>query len=427
MTTTSENFDNKFEIAKQKLIEEVYGDDAQNAVERAKSIVALHQKKFGKQNQIDLFSSSGRIEIIGNHTDHNGGKVLTSAVSCDVLSSVSKTDDMKVEINSVGYKPIVVDLKKLEPNENEKGTSSALVRGVADWFVKKGFKIGGFVATLQSNVPNGAGVSSSSAFEVLIAEIFNDYFNNGSVSKIEKAKASKYAENVHFGKPCGLMDQMAIAQGGINEIDFHDQENPQIVPCEWKFDDVCIFVVATGGDHSDLVSDYAGILNEMKMTAKFFGKDCLRDVDQVQFMQNLASLKKNINGRAILRAIHFFEENQRVENAVVSLCNKDEKSFFEIVNQSGKSSGALLQNLYTPSDINQMIPLGIEISRRIEGVKAVRVHGGGFAGTIIAFVEKAKANDYESAMKNVFGERNVIKLFVRKAGATKIATLEGVC
>lgn len=402
---------------------ELYGEYNDENTARFTKLIENHRAYFKSSKSVDLFSAPGRIEITGNHTDHNGGKVLTAAVSVDILAVAEKTNGNIIRIKSEGYSEISVDIRNLEPKPEENGTSTALVRGVLDFYANKGYQLGAFDASLNSNVPKGAGVSSSSSFEVLIAEILNVFYNDNSISKIQKAKASKYAENEHFKKPCGLMDQAAIALGGINVIDFENAQNPVVTPCEWTFSDLDVFVINTGGDHSDLISDYAGILGEMEAVANYFDKWNLRSCTKQQVLDNALELKNKISGRAVLRAIHFFDETLRVEQAQQALEQRDEEKFLKIVRKSAHSSWELLQNLYTPNDKEQLIPFAIEISKECEGVKASRVHGGGFAGTILSFVEKDSSSAYFDKMKCYFGEQNVFKLSIRDSGAKQILHL----
>lgn len=403
---------------------ELYGSPSQYYTERILNLIQEFRTFFKSSGALDVFSAPGRIEICGNHTDHNGGKVLTAAVTVDVLACVEKRCGNIIRIKSEGYSEISIDIRNLNPKGEDRGTSTALVRGVLDYFKQKGYAIGSFDATICSNVPKGAGVSSSSSFEVCIAEILNELFNDGKVSKMEKAKASRYAENEHFKKPCGLMDQAAISLGGINVIDFENAQNPIVTPCDWNFNDLDIFVVNTGGDHSDLISDYAGILQEMEAVANHFDKWNLRGVTKKQVLDNAKILKEKLSGRAVLRAIHFFDENERVDKAKSSLEKGDEEAFLKAVRKSAHSSWELLQNLYSPQDKEQCIPFAIALSKEITGVKAVRVHGGGFAGTILAFVKKGSSDVYFDKMKSLFGENNVFKLNIRSSGARRILSVE---
>lgn len=396
----------------------LYGKDGAECFPRFSGLLNEHIQRYGTGGV--FFSSSGRIEVIGNHTDHNRGKVLTAAISVDTLALVTKTDDKIVSVASSGYPSFEVDLEKLDLAENEKGTSLALVKGVAKGLADRGYQTGGFKATVISDVFKGAGVSSSASFEVLIAQIFNEFYNGGRIPKIVRAIVSQYAENVYFGKPSGLMDQSAIALGGVSEIDFYDLENPRVTSCEWTFSDLDICIVNTGGDHSDLTENYAAIRYEMETVAKCFNRRSLREVEEADFYRMLPDLQTKVSGRALLRAMHFFDENKRIDRAVLCLARGDEQGFLDVVNSSGESSYTMLQNCYAEGDRAQRIPLALSLSRRIKGVKAVRVHGGGFMGTILAFVQKAYSDDYIDALTPVFGRENIFKLNIRDAGATAI-------
>ena len=366
-----------------------------------------------------LFSSSGRAEILGNHTDHNHGKVLVAAISCDIVAAVKKTDDGLVKICSEGYCPIKFNVNDTALRENEKGSSTALARGVAEAIKNRGFNIGGFTAYLTSNVFKGAGVSSSAAFEVLVAEIFNDLYLGGKLSAVEKAVISQYSENVYFGKPCGLLDQSGIAIGALSYLDFKNPTSPEIK----KYDMLkgyTLVITNTGGDHASLTSHYAAIRSEMEAVANVFGKKVLREVDYQDFLQNISTVREKTNDRAVLRAMHFFEENLRVEKACEALESGDAKAFLNAVNESGLSSLIRLQNCSVPAEVSQPVVTGIELSRSVIKDGAIRVHGGGFAGSILAIVNSQEKDNYVSVMQKVFGSQNVFTAKVRPVGAQKM-------
>lgn len=402
----------------EKTVTNLYGS-AEGQTERYKNLYLAHVENFNLAEG-EFFSSPGRIEVIGNHTDHNHGKVLTAAISVDTLAFVTKTDDNIVRINSEGYAPFEQSLDDLSFVESEAGNSKALVKGIAKYFVDNGCNVGGFTASVTSCVPAAAGVSSSASFELLIAEIFNVLYNDGAVSKMKKAQASQYAENVYFLKPCGLMDQSAISLGGVSMIDFENVENPFVLGVQYPFTDTDIVITNTGGNHADLTSDYAAIRAEMEEVSEKFSEKYLRLVDYQKFLDAIPALQNEVSGRAIMRAIHFFDENLRVDKAVSAINMKNADAFYKTVGESGDSSFKLLQNCYVPVDTVQRIPLGIVLSQHVTGVKAVRVHGGGFAGTIIAFVEKAETHEYVSRMSEVFGAEHVYKLSIRQEGACRV-------
>ena len=368
----------------------------------------------------DYFSSSGRIELLGNHTDHNNGLVLVSAVSLDILAGVRKTNDNYIKIISEGYPLMTININNLNLSPNEKGKSSAIVKGVVQGFLNRGYKVGGFICYATSNIFKGAGISSSAAYELLIAGILNSYYNNDELDKVELAKIAQFSEVEFFGKPCGLLDQMGISLGGINMIDFESIVTPKIAHVELDLDDYDVILVNTGDDHTSLTQFYSEIKDEMASIAKHFGKTVLREVNAEEFYGSLKELKKNYGGRAVLRAIHYFDENERVNVAYNAIKNNDIKTFLKCVNESGESSYRLLQNCYYANDINQGITLGVVLSQRIIKDGAVRVHGGGFAGTILAFVNKNESENYINKMSEVFGKENCNRVGLRKLGVTRL-------
>lgn len=397
---------------------DLYGEATAEHTDRFNELVKMHKDIFNTAD-VEFFSSPGRIEIVGNHTDHNGGKVLCAAINVDTLASVSSRSDGIIEVKSKGYPMLRVDVSKPDFSVSEIGTSTALIKGVVDYFKRSGKNVGGFSACMTSSVPKGAGVSSSSSFELAIAEILNDMYNGGSIDPIFKAKASQYAENTFFGKPCGLMDQSAIALGGVNLIDFASFDDPLVEKAHWAFKDLDIYVIATGGDHSDLTDDYAAIPHEMKEVAACFGAKLLHEISPEKWERDKKNIVGKVSERAYLRAEHFFEENARVENAVKAIDESDEEAFLAIVNESGLSSRYKLQNTYSPAGKNHNLENALDRVVKIQGVVASRVHGGGFAGTILVFAQK-KESGVEPALKVMFGDENVFKLAIRQSGATKI-------
>lgn len=402
------------------IVKKLYGEDKlAYQAERYSEIFAIHSKKFGGEGV--FFSSPGRIEVCGNHTDHNNGKVLCASISVDTIACVTPRSDNKIVVDSVGYPTVTVDLKNLLPSEVEYGDSSALVRGVCAYFSEHSFAFGGFSATTTSDVFKGAGVSSSACFEVLISEILNQMFNGGKLGKFDKVLASHYAESKYFGKPCGLLDQSAISFGGVSYIDFKSTEAPVFESIDWNFENECKIVLTnTGGNHCDLTSQYAAIRSEMEAVAALFGKEKLRQVCPKEFYANLHGIQSKIEGRAILRAMHFYDENDRVVTCAQAVKDKNFENFCAMINESGQSSYTLLQNCYPTGDLSQRIPLALALSKRAEGVKASRVHGGGFAGTIISYVAGKNVENYTQMMKENFGEENVFVIGVRNDGACKI-------
>ena len=397
---------------------DLYGEATAEHTDRFNELVKMHKDIFNTAD-VEFFSSPGRIEIVGKHTDHNGGKVLCAAINVDTLASVSSRSDGIIEVKSKGYPMLRVDVSKPDFSVSEIGTSTALIKGVVDYFKRSGKNVGGFSACMTSSVPKGAGVSSSSSVDLAIAEILNDMYNGGSIDPIFKAKASQYAENTFFGKPCGLMDQSAIALGGVNLIDFASFDDPLVEKAHWAFKDLDIYVIATGGDHSDLTDDYAAIPHEMKEVAACFGAKLLHEISPEKWERDKKNIVGKVSERAYLRAEHFFEENARVENAVKAIDESDEEAFLAIVNESGLSSRYKLQNTYSPAGKNHNLENALDRVVKIQGVVASRVHGGGFAGTILVFAQK-KESGVEPALKVMFGDENVFKLAIRQSGATKI-------
>jgi len=367
-----------------------------------------------------LFSAPGRVEIGGNHTDHQHGRVLAAAIDLDERCLVVPNDTNVVNVDNGHFGMVRVDLSCLEVRDDEKGRTAGLIRGVAAWFAERGHAIGGFDGKISSMVPVGSGLSSSAAFEVLIGNVFKGLYG-ADVSPLDIALAGRYAENMYFGKPCGLMDQAASSFGGLSMIDFEDPLNTVVKPINADLSGYALCVVATGGDHADLTPDYAAIPGEMKTVANHFGKDYLREVDPDDFYSQINQLK-HLSSRAILRTIHFFDDHERVLKQADALECGDIPRFFELVIESGRSSLAYLQNVFSPSQPhNQELTLALALSERIlAGKGAWRVHGGGFAGTILAFVPNELKDTYSKQMCSVFGEKSCLFLNVRKEGGMEI-------
>jgi len=415
------------------LFTKLYGKDdriVENNISRYLKNIKMFENYFLAAPQF-LFSSPGRTEICGNHTDHNGGRVLAASVSPDSIASVAERNDNTITIYSEEYPdPFIVFLDNLYPVEKEKGTTTALVRGTAARFKELGYKIGGFNATISSNVLIGSGLSSSASIEVLIGTIMNHLFNGDKISKREIALIGQYAENIYFNKPCGLMDQLTIAVGGIISIDFKESENPVIHEIVYDFnnEDYCLLVVDTGGNHIDLTEDYASIPREMKSVAQYLSRNVCRDILFQDILSNLHDLRSKVGDRAILRALHFIEDDQRVLKQVNALENKDFDAFLNLVNESGNSSCKWLQNCHTtknPSEQGLTIALALtELYIKKSGINgACRVHGGGFAGTIQVFLHKDLVNEYVAMIENAFYKNCVNRLKFRSFGATCINSI----
>ncbi len=407
-----------------QVLKKIYGDNGKSQADRYAQIQDKFEELFGEGDVI-FFSTSGRSEIIGNHTDHNHGCVMAAGINLDAVCAARKTDDNIIQLISEGYSnKNVVDLSDLSFKESEKGTTQSLIRGIA-YHMKKdlGYEIGGFNAYISSDVFAGSGLSSSAAIEVLIYTIFNYLYNNGALDNVEGAKTSQWAENNYFGKPCGLMDQTACALGKIVFIDFKDPQNPIIEGIEFDFgkEGFSIIITDVHADHADLTMEYASITEEMKAVAAFFGKSVLREVDEELFYENIMELRKNVSDRAVMRAIHFFDENRRVCQAVEAIKNNDIEEFFDVINASGESSWKLLQNTHATGSTQQAMTLALALSNGILGGEgASRVHGGGFGGTILAFVPKKMQEKYIERMERVFGKNACIELSIRPVGTTNV-------
>ena len=404
----------------------LYGKDALEAArERYSKAIDSFTSLYG-DGELHLFSVAGRSELSGNHTDHNKGCVVAASISLDIIAVACATNDTVVRVKSEGFDEDVVDISAYtEPDPTKFGTSSSIIAGMCSGFKKNGHKIGGFTAYTTSSVLKGSGLSSSAAFEDMIGTIESHLYNEGNVDNVEISKLSQWAENNFFGKPCGLMDQVACAVGGIVAIDFEDTKNPVITPISFDITaagyNLCI--VNTGGNHADLTDDYASVPAEMKAVAAHFGKSVLREVDENDVITAIPALRESVGDRAIMRALHFFEENKRVAKQKVALESGDLDTFFENVKASGRSSFCYLQNVYTTKNLTEQgLSLALCIADKVLGDKkaAWRVHGGGFAGTIQAFVPSDAVAEFKSAMDACFGNDACIVLNIRPVGACKL-------
>ena len=409
-----------------KTFKELYGtDEAQLEYQRQRYLNAVNTfaKLYPKRKNIRIFSAPGRTEIGGNHTDHQNGCVLAAAVNLDVIAVAAFHQDGVIRIKSDGYEPFTVKLSDVSTQSGKTGTA-AIVCGIAAKFMDMGVEIGGFDLYCTSDVLCGSGISSSAAFETLIGTIIDTCYNDGKAGEVEIAKIGQYAENVYFGKNSGLMDQMVSSVGGLVFIDFYDTENPDIDSFTFDFEKYgyCLCITDTRSSHADLTEDYAAIRREMESVAVHFGKPCLRQVSEVAFFDAVPKLRETCSDRAIIRAAHFFEENNRAKDEAAALKHNDIEYFLKLVRKSGHSSATLLQNQFSCSDeTKQAIPLAIMMSRKFLFDKgAVRVHGGGFAGTIQAFVPVELADRYIAEMNIVFGEDACRKLRIRPVGGIEI-------
>ncbi len=383
------------------------------------------EELYGSDREVNLFSAPGRTEVGGNHTDHNHGCVLAAGVDLDSVAVAGKNDENIVRIKSERYNMDIVDLSELEAVPAQMNKSISLVRGVCAAFKKRGYNIGGFDASTASDVISGSGLSSSAAFEVLLGTMLNHLYNDGKVSAVEIAQIAQYAENEYFGKPCGLMDQMACSVGGFVAIDFKDPSQPVINKVNFDFASCghALCIVDTKADHSDLTDEYAAVRGEMEKAASKFGKSVLRDVDRSDFEKNISAVREYAGDRAVLRALHFFNENERVAAQAKALENGDFEKFKSLIIESGNSSYMYNQNVYTcKAPKSQAVSVALAMCDNIlKGKGAWRVHGGGFAGTVQAFVPIDLLDEFKSKMSAVFGDDACYVLNIRPDGGIKIA------
>ena len=404
---------------------DIYVDESKISYQRKRYADAIKcfEAIFGEK-EISVFSAPGRSEIGGNHTDHQRGEVLVASVNVDAIAVVHKTEDDIVKVVSDGYDGITVSLADLEKKDSEEGTTLALIKGVLCGIKDRGYKIGGFEAYITSDVLIGAGLSSSAAFETVIGSILSGLYNEMQIPAVEIAIIGQFAENVYFGKPCGLMDQMASSVGNLVHIDFADEKNPVIdkVECDFGKFGYSLCITDTKSSHEDCTPEYAAVPREMKAAASVFGKEVLREVSKDEVLMNIGKIRKAYGDRAALRAIHFVEENERVKKETKALNEGDFQAFLNEVKASGDSSFKYLQNVYMNKDIeHQNVSVALALSDVILGKNGVsRVHGGGFAGTIQAFVKNEAVAEYQKFMNDNFGDGacNVYK--VRKYGGIKV-------
>jgi galactokinase len=400
-------------------------DKAKDYRNRLLQAVEAFEKRYGTERDIRIFSAPGRTEIGGNHTDHQRGNVLAASVNLDVIAVVSKRDDNRVRVESEGYPADVLDAGDLERKEAEQNTSPALIRGILSKFAQMGYRVGGFEAYTTSNVLAGSGLSSSAAFEVLIGTMVNDLFCGGKESALKIAQIGQYAENVYFGKPCGLMDQAASSVGGFVAIDFKDTENPAVQKVDFDFGKCgySLCIIDTKGSHADLTPDYAAIPAEMKAVAAYFGKDVLSEVSEDAFQREIAEVRKKAGDRAVLRALHFYADNARAKKEAEALNRGDFETFKKLIIESGYSSYMYLQNVFSPSHVQEQgVSLTLALCQKYLDEKggAYRVHGGGFAGTVQTFVPDAHLEEFIEKMEAVLGKGSCHVLKIRPVGGTRI-------
>lgn len=404
---------------------DIYVDADMLDYQRNRYIKAIEKfEELYGEAEVEIYSAPGRSEVGGNHTDHQRGQVLACGLNLDVIAIVMPTNDGIIKIVSDDYNIKEIAVNDLEKRDSEENTSESLVRGVAKRLQDEGYKIGGFKTFMTSDVLRGSGMSSSAAFEVVIGTILSGLYNDMKISPVFIAQVSQYAENVYFGKPCGLMDQMASSVGSLVNIDFKDVKNPVIKKVDVDFakfgHSLCI--VDTKGSHADLTPEYAAIPPEMKAVAAYFGKEVLREVDEEEFYKHIAEIREKTGDRAIVRAIHFFADHNKVTYQVKALEEGNFDEFKRLISASGDSSFKYLQNVFAASDVkNQGLSIGLAVSEKVlDGKGAVRVHGGGFAGTIQAFVPDELVAKYRDEMDSLFGEGSCHVLKVRKYGGMKV-------
>lgn len=408
-----------------QLLKEIYLDESMLEYQNKRYADAITEfEKLYGEKEVEVYSAPGRSEVCGNHTDHQLGMVLATSINLDAIAVVSKTEGDLIRIVSEGYDMVEVDVNDLEEKYEEEGTTAALIRGVVAKVKEEGYRVGGFEAYVTSDVLIGAGLSSSAAFEIIVGTILSGLFNEMSISPVFLAQAGQFAENVYFGKPCGLMDQMACSVGGLIHIDFKNPEEPVVekVPADFEAYKYSLCIVDTQASHADLTEDYAQIPAEMKKVAAFFKQDVLREVDEKEFYSQIPGLRSILGDRPVLRALHFFEEEKRVQAQVEALKQGDFKEFLSLVEKSGNSSFKYLQNIYTTrNEQSQAMSIALGVSESILGNHGVcRVHGGGFAGTIQIFVENSFVEEYRKAMDKVFGSGSCHVLKVRQHGGMQV-------
>ena len=405
-----------------RILQHFYGSSAGIARTRILQAARRFEEEFG--GGFSVYSAPGRTEIGGNHTDHQHGTVLAAAVDRDALAVAAPQEEGLVTVFSEGYGRIELSLSDLTVHPEEKGQTASLIRGIAKGFRDRGYEAGGFRAYITSNVPGGSGLSSSACFESLIGAILSDLYNGGSVSPVEIAKTGQYAENIYFGKPCGPMDQMACSLGGFQLIDFAEPKDPvtEEIPFDLAASGYRLIITDTKGSHADLTADYAAVPEEMRAAARVFGKDVLYGVTEKDILERASDIRKEAGDRAFLRALHFAGETKRAALEAEALKQGDMEAFLRIYRKSADSSFRYLQNIYAPADPSrQAVTVGLAVSDLILGEKgASRVHGGGFAGTIQAFVPQEICDIYQKRMDRLFGEGSSREYRIRKPGAGRL-------
>lgn len=411
--------------AYQERFTDIYIDEQQLAYQKERYIkaVEMFESLYGA-GEAAIYSAPGRSEVGGNHTDHQHGEVLAASINLDAIAVTRPLKEEIVRVVSDGYEEIVVDIRELGLIEEEKETTAALIKGVLAGAKERGYRLGGFESYITSDVLIGAGLSSSAAFETVIGTILSCLYNDGGISSTEIAMIGQYAENVYFGKPCGLMDQMACATGSLVHVDFENPEEPEVERIAFDLNryGYSLCITDTKGSHADLTADYAAVPAEMKQVAAFFGKEVLRTVSAEDILASMSELRSKAGDRSVLRALHFINENERVRQEAEALKKEDITTFLKLVEASGNSSFKYLQNVYSGSDVQQQnVSLALQLSEMALGAHGVcRVHGGGFAGTIQAFVKNEAVASYCAVMDRVFGDGACSVLKIRKYGGIEV-------
>jgi len=408
-----------------ELLLDIYVDEARIPYQKERYVKALDRfvELFGNSD-VEVYSAPGRSEIGGNHTDHQHGEVLAASINNDAIAITRPLADAVVKVVSGDAPMLTIDLNDLELRESEKESTTALIKGVLFKLRENGHQVGGFETYITSDVLIGAGLSSSAAFETLIGNIISGLYNNMSIDAVEIAIVGQYAENVYFGKPCGLMDQMACSVGNLVHIDFADPANPIVEKVVFDMNEYgySLCITDTKGSHADLTADYAAVPVEMKQVAELLGKEVLRGTTVEDILTNMDAIREKVGDRGVLRALHFITENERVVAEVAALKEKDIKCFLDNVQASGNSSYKFLQNIYSNSDVaHQNMSVALCMSEIALGDRGVcRVHGGGFAGTIQAFVQNDAVSEYQDTMNRIFGAGSCSVLKIRKYGGMKV-------
>ena len=406
-----------------EVLKKIYGETEESSA-RYTNLAVNFEKKY-HHDKAEFFTAPGRTEIIGNHVDHNGGQIIAASIDLDTIGAAYPNGTNVIHMISEGYRQeVVVDLDKLSTETYTKGTD-ALVAGIMEYMKKKGYATGGFDAYVSTKVIAAAGVSSSASFEMLVCAITNYFFNEGKLEYGEYARAGQYAENVYWKKASGLMDQMASSVGGLVFIDFHDPKTPVVEKVDYDFahSGYTLCTIDSGADHADLTDEYAAMPIEMKKVAAFFGKEVLREVDEQEFYAKIAEIRKETGDRAVLRAIHYFEENARTLAQRDALQAGQFAAFAALVLESGRASFALCQNVYCSTDVrHQGLSVALALSQSIlqGSTGAWRMQGGGFAGTIQAYVPQSLLERYHSEIERVFGKGSCYILRLREQGAVKV-------